>query len=83
MLRIRRGHGLIPNYMGSLASSDPGGSRNVKSHVDHDLLNQAPQRCGESDVLRKECEDMLATLWQPTHMVFSERLAELRPGQLQ
>jgi len=87
----------------------------VKSHVDHDLLNHALQRCGaswtaaqahgllsgrlaiagergvaeslgrvldgssESDALKKECEDLLAALWQSTHMVFSERLSAFEP----
>ena len=92
-----------------------GGSCNVKSGVDHDLLNQALRNCGaswsaaqahgllssrlavagargvaeslgqvldsssETDALRKECEDMLAALWQSTHMVFSERMSAFEP----
>jgi uncharacterized protein YgfB (UPF0149 family) len=87
----------------------------VKSHVDHDLLNDALQRCGaswtaaqahgllssrlavtgvrgvteslakvldnssETDAPAKECQDMLVTLWQSTHMVFSERLSAFEP----
>ncbi len=85
------------------------------SDVDHDMLNDALQRCGAnwtaaqthgllssrlavagtrgvpeslgqvlegSDsavALRKECEDMLATLWQSTHKAFSERLSAFEP----
>ncbi len=83
--------------------------------IDHDLLNDALQRCGASwtaaqahgllssklavagaqgvteslgqvldssndtDVHRKECEDMLASLGQSTHMVFSERMSAFEP----
>ena len=87
----------------------------MNSDVDHDLLNDALQRCGANwtaaqthgllssrlavagtrgvpesfeqvlegsdpaDALRKECEDMLATLWQSTYKAFSERLSAFEP----
>ena len=87
----------------------------MNSDVDHDLLNDALQRCGanwtaaqthgllssrlavagardvpasleqvlegsgSADALRKECEDMLATLWQSTYKAFSERLSAFEP----
>lgn len=87
----------------------------MNSDVDHDLLNDALQRCGANwtaaqthglvssrlavagtrgvseslgqvlegsdtaNALRKECEDMLGTLWQSTHRAFSERLSAFEP----
>jgi hypothetical protein len=34
---------------------------------------------GTANALRKECEDMLATLWQSTHRAFSARLSTFEP----
>ncbi len=42
-------------------------------------LGQVLDSSGETDALRKECEDMLAALWQSTHMVFSERMSAFEP----
>ncbi len=42
-------------------------------------LGQVLDSSSTSDALRIECADMLATLWQSTHMVFSERLSAFEP----
>lgn len=87
----------------------------MKSHVDHDLLNDALRSCGanwtaaqshglvssrlavagtrsvteslaqvldgasDANANKKECEDMLETLWQSTHKAFSDRLSGFDP----
>ena len=42
-------------------------------------LSQVLEGSGESDALRKECEDMLAALWLGTRSAFSERQSAFEP----
>ena len=42
-------------------------------------LGQVLDGSDTANALRKECEAMLATLWQSTHRVFSERLSAFEP----
>lgn len=42
-------------------------------------LGQVLEGSDTADALRKECADMLATLWQSTHRAFSERLSAFEP----
>ena len=44
-----------------------------------DSLGQILDGSDSADALRKECEDMLATLWQSTDKAFSERLSAFEP----
>ena len=42
-------------------------------------LAQVLEGASDADANRKECEDMLVTLWQSTHKVFSDRLSGFEP----
>ena len=44
-----------------------------------DSIGQVLDGASASNEFRKECEDMLGTLWQTTHMALSGRLSEFKP----
>jgi hypothetical protein len=61
-------HGLLSSRMAVAGAHGVTGS-----------LGQVLDSSSKTDALRKECEDMLAVLWQSTHMVFSERMSAFEP----